>query len=69
MQFSSTFSRFTAFVFFVLSLGMLVHAAPTLDNRGIGTGCTTGCETGNQLVLTLTKLKAGVELNVGYIGE
>ncbi|KAF8602945.1 hypothetical protein BDV93DRAFT_581071 [Ceratobasidium sp. AG-I] len=67
MQFSSTFSRFAAFVFFILSLGMLAHAAPTLDNRGIGTGCTSGCETGNQLVLALTQLKAGLELNVGNI--
>lgn len=68
MQLSSTFSRFAAFVFFMLSAGMLVHAAPTLDTRDIGTGCNSGCETGNQLVVTLTMLKAGVELNVGYIG-
>ncbi|KAG9123146.1 hypothetical protein FRC07_000184 [Ceratobasidium sp. 392] len=45
---------------------MLVHAAPTLDTRdSVGTGCTSGCETGNQLVLHLKNLKAGVELNVG----
>ncbi|KAG9095017.1 hypothetical protein FRC07_011164 [Ceratobasidium sp. 392] len=48
---------------------MLVHAAPTLDIRDVGTGCTSSCETGNQLAITLKNLKAGIELNVGKIEE
>ncbi|QRV94603.1 hypothetical protein RhiJN_22621 [Ceratobasidium sp. AG-Ba] len=66
MQLQSTLARFAVLAFFLVSFSMLVHAVP-LENRDIGTGCNAGCETGNQLVLTLTKLKAGVELNVGKI--
>ncbi|KAG8713366.1 hypothetical protein FRC09_018802 [Ceratobasidium sp. 395] len=64
MQFQAIISRLAALALFFVSFSMLVHAAPTLDTRDVGTGCTSGCETGNQLVLTLNKLKAGVELNV-----
>ncbi|QRV80111.1 hypothetical protein RhiJN_08126 [Ceratobasidium sp. AG-Ba] len=66
MQLQPTLARFAALVCFLASFTMLVHAIP-FENRDIGTGCSAGCETGNQLVLTLTKLKAGVELNVGKI--
>ncbi|KAG8712515.1 hypothetical protein FRC09_019781 [Ceratobasidium sp. 395] len=58
MQFQAIFSRLAALALFFVSFSMLVHAAPTLDTRDVGTGCNTGCETGNQLVLTLAKAKA-----------
>ncbi|KAG8783762.1 hypothetical protein FRC12_019378 [Ceratobasidium sp. 428] len=69
MQFQAVFSRLTALALLFVSFSMLVHAAPTLEARDVGTGCNAGCETGNQLVLTLTKAKAGVELNGGKIEE
>ncbi|KAG8793517.1 hypothetical protein FRC12_002477 [Ceratobasidium sp. 428] len=70
MQFQAIVSRLAALALFFVSFSMLVHAAPTLDTRDIGTGpCSGGCNAGDQLVLTLKELKLGLTANVGNIGK
>jgi hypothetical protein len=70
-MFSSSLARLLALAFVVLSFTMVVWGAPVAVESGLvarGGTCSLNCNTGNQVVDILLKLKADIAIKLTLLG-